>query len=999
MLRKVLVYGLICVVVAVGAVAYIAGIGPGELAAPSPTVAGKKYEPLPRPAFVDMELATLEAPIESAITADLPAITELQASRRWVQELEPLIPTKDLVLWKDAFEEYVDYRKRVVEAYRKGTRDPQAAQAAAVTFLENYSHAAAWQRGDWKAIREQGDAAVSAGSTDPVVLAYHSRSKLNLNEIQQDEAFETYKKLKDQLGEAAYPPPILRFLLTAWSAELAQKLNRAEAPAHPMRQIAFGEAATFLAKESGSANPAVLLSLVKNVLRFGNGSSEQRLELFQACLMEPNIDPYIVHMLGGEYYLNQAWNYRGGGFANTVSKDGWKKFGELMPRAARHYRRAWFLHPELPFAAEEMIMVSTADGDDSWKPADWFHASVVAQFDYHEAYRSYMFVSLPRWGGSLQKVANIASECIATGRWDTAVPSEAATAVRLIAEENVIQELVGTNPAAEQIATAYIDGFAAAKERGEVKPEDYAETLAEMTATLVQAGNFPQARKAFDIGPESNDWWWSIERGVGYRYSMGLSYAITGPAEKFVKTIHEFLTREAVEAPSVGEVEEMQKRLDDARAADSNPKAAEFYDIASRMLGQLKSYAAGEWVELTFEPQMALWMSRAGKYDIIDPVTIRVTATEQLPHMRLKPLVRFAPPYMVEAEVKFVPAAGGDGFPGIVIGAGQVRLPDQTPRPQVLSAGPRITAYFDYLQHQGKPSAAEFDPEPVPEDGFLHLGIRRYPDETQMFAMHGRFLTDRNNEPVNDFILFGDTKHFGVTGEATFRNLRIRKAPPKVPGLNSERADSLPAYFSAVEYYPECPEARRMLAAALAAQGRETEALEHIAKAKAVYPKISDINRIEGVARCGMGEFDGALAAFRRDVVVFPASLWSPVHEAWVLATAPDDKLRDGRKAQELLESARPRMGDRAEAWSIRVTEAVVAAENGKLDEAKEFARQAEDATDSDNRRAFAQRVRSVIEEGRAYRMPATGEVPPLPANAKRKPEAAKDTEAKSKSQ
>lgn len=996
MMRKVLVVGFICLVIAAGAFAYISDFGIGEFLAPAPPPA-KKFQLPPRPAFLDKDIATLEAPIEAAITADLPSIDKLQETRRWASDTDPLIPAKDIVVEKAILEEVLEYRMRIVDAYRKGTRDPQEAQTAAVAFLERYAQAAATQRGDFKAIRELGDAAIKAGSTDPIVVAYHTRSKDNLKEIMPGDSFTAYRTLKDELSDAAYPPPILRFQLSAWSSDLAQKTAVAGAPAGLMRQVAYQDAAKFLAQESGHANPSVLLSFAQNSLGFNNEVPEQLSELYQACLAEPTIDPYIHHMLGGEYYLKSAWNARGDGYASTVTRDGWKKFGEFMPKAARHFRRAWYLHPELPYAAQRMIMITRAGGDESWLPEDWFHASVVAQFDHHDAYESYMFVLMPRWGGSHQRIANFAKECIATKNWYTNVPNQAAQAIRLIWMDVRAGELPGKNPAAEQIASAYIDAFSEAKDKGEVKPEDFADMLASMTSIVVQAENFPQARKAFDIGPENNDRWWNVDRGVGYRYSMGLSYAITGPAEEQVKPVHEFLTREAVEAPSVADVEQMQKRLEEAKAADSNPNSAGFYDIAGRMLGQLKTYAAGEWVDLTFDRQMTLWTSRAASYDMIDSKTLRLTGTQNA-QMQMKPLTRFAPPYMVEAEIKMPSGAAEDWRPGIIIGSSRVWSFDQAPFPQILSAGQRIVAYFEYLQRQRKPSAADLGTDLERVDGFQHLGVRRYPGETRMYAMHGLLANDRSDEPVNDFIAFGDLEQFaGVTGEAVFRNLRIRKAPPKVTG-RTENPKTLPALLEAVDYYPECPDARKTLAQAYAEQGRPAEALEQIAKAREIYPRIHDLRRVEGVALCGQGKFQAALEAFREEHKTFPHSSWAHAHEAWIMATAPDEKMRDGQRAREKIEYLKEKLGDRVESWSFRILEAAVAAENGKFEDAKEAAKLGEEAADTEYRREIAKRVRQAIDQDRPYRMPESGEIPPPPAvKPARKAEPAPDAEAEAK--
>jgi hypothetical protein len=95
--------------------------------------------------------------------------------------------------------------------------------------------------------------------------------------------------------------------------------------------------------------------------------------------------------------------------------------------------------------------------------------------------------------------------------------------------------------------------------------------------------------------------------------------------------------------------------------------------------------------------------------------------------------------------------------------------------------------------------------------------------------------------------------------------------------------------------------------------------------------------------------------------------------------------LRNGPKAHELLEAVRSHLRNQIGIWWYRLTESAVAAENGKLEEAKAFANQAEEAADSDYRRAIVHRVRSVIDAGRPYRMAVTGEIPPPPASMERK--------------
>lgn len=78
-----------------------------------------------------------------------------------------------------------------------------------------------------------------------------------------------------------------------------------------------------------------------------------------------------------------------------------------------------------------------------------------------------------------------------------------------------------------------------------------------------------------------------------------------------------------------------------------------------------------------------------------------------------------------------------------------------------------------------------------------------------MYAMHGLLMTDTRDQPdLNDYISFGDLETGNSAGEVVFRNLRIRKAAPSPPSTDTENPMRLPEFREAVNYYPECPDAR-----------------------------------------------------------------------------------------------------------------------------------------------------------------------------------------------
>src|SRR5439155_8999374 len=136
-------------------------------------------------------------------------------------------------------------------------------------------------------------------------------------------------------------------------------------------------------------------------------------------------NPWVVEMLYGEHEVKLAWEARGGGWANTVTDDGWKQFFDHLGRARDHLVKAHQIHPEFPEAATKMISVAMGgNGRFPENERDWFDKAAAAQIDHAPAYDSYVWSIYPRWGGSHQKMFQFGLECLATGRYDTVVPTE-----------------------------------------------------------------------------------------------------------------------------------------------------------------------------------------------------------------------------------------------------------------------------------------------------------------------------------------------------------------------------------------------------------------------------------------------------------------------------------------------------------------------------------------------------------------------------------------------
>ncbi len=422
------------------------------------------------------------------------------------------------------------------------------------------------------------------------MVAFHTRSKMLDESLEEKESLERFCRLQ-AAATPAYPPAQIKFLIACWLYEIAPKVVPSEAPMPYARYVAFGDAADLLAADSGTVSPDVLLQFVENQLRFDEKSIDQLKEMYQACLSNPKIDPWITHTVGAEYYRTLAWDHRGSGYADSVSKEGWQKFHEYLPQAAAHCRRAWLLHPELPEPPSMLVDLAMAGGEDTWTTENWLRVALVADAGYGRTYQRYLWSLMPRWGGSHARMSRFAVECIATDRWDLGIPDMSLIAVRNFLGDAELNARPGDNPAAGIIAAAYVQSFAAARKRGEVNPERFASQLALLTATLINSGDFKSARIAFENAPPSFSSWWILEGGVAPHYGEAVTFAATGTAPDKAIRLHQYLTRPATRHPDPEQIADLLQVVAEARLEEQDAAALKFYDLAARMLDQLDRYA------------------------------------------------------------------------------------------------------------------------------------------------------------------------------------------------------------------------------------------------------------------------------------------------------------------------------------------------------------------------------------------------------------------------
>ncbi len=111
-------------------------------------------------------------------------------------------------------------------------------------------------------------------------------------------------------------------------------------------------------------------------------------------------------------YKNMAWDARGGGYVNTVSKEGWRKFGEYLDKAEGVLSEAEKLEQKDPELYALMVIVGMGNGWSDGRIRDAFQKGLAIEPNYYPLFYYYCDTLLPRWGGKYGDVERLADEAV-----------------------------------------------------------------------------------------------------------------------------------------------------------------------------------------------------------------------------------------------------------------------------------------------------------------------------------------------------------------------------------------------------------------------------------------------------------------------------------------------------------------------------------------------------------------------------------------------------------
>lgn len=138
---------------------------------------------------------------------------------------------------------------------------------------------------------------------------------------------------------------------------------------------------------------------------------------------------WIKTLMAARRKHRAAWDARGGGFAHTVTEEGWKLFHQHLEEAEALLLPAWNERPDRPEIAALMLDICLGCKPNALaKGRLWLERTVAAEFDHLPAYVNYLWMLRDRWYGDARMREAFALECLDTARHDTGVPAIALEA-------------------------------------------------------------------------------------------------------------------------------------------------------------------------------------------------------------------------------------------------------------------------------------------------------------------------------------------------------------------------------------------------------------------------------------------------------------------------------------------------------------------------------------------------------------------------------------------
>jgi tetratricopeptide (TPR) repeat protein len=146
-------------------------------------------------------------------------------------------------------------------------------------------------------------------------------------------------------------------------------------------------------------NEVLFGKLDESLLALNLGASAEALH---TLWIQREPDSYIPLMAMGEFHVDYAWNARGIGWGNTVTKEMREKFEKRLLLSEQYLTKAHESNPTDPRMAARLITVAMGLGHEREQMEKWFQAAVQIDPRFYVAYRGKLTYLMPKWHGDYE---------------------------------------------------------------------------------------------------------------------------------------------------------------------------------------------------------------------------------------------------------------------------------------------------------------------------------------------------------------------------------------------------------------------------------------------------------------------------------------------------------------------------------------------------------------------------------------------------------------------
>lgn len=320
-------------------------------------------------------------------------------------------------------------RETTVLAYETaGTRSPKWDDAAR-RVLE--AAARTWGRSP----RQNGDEntivmfssldAIHAGCRDPLVMYARARS-ITRYRAKPPELLKLQEGMAEAFRASSYPG-IRKCYGYLKSAQVQVQASPDDQNVHDTAHALVEEAMTLLPEVYADARIprqelVASLEVIGEVSETVEGNRETLRDRAVEILKKSTQPKAAVLTAEAEIAIRDGLRARGGGFANTVTPEGWRVLRERIAAGRRLLDEAWALDPTDFEVARMQMDVETEDSHGRDEMGKWFTAATRLDPDDPRPYAAKLNWLEPKWHGTTEDVLGFGRECAASERWSALIP-------------------------------------------------------------------------------------------------------------------------------------------------------------------------------------------------------------------------------------------------------------------------------------------------------------------------------------------------------------------------------------------------------------------------------------------------------------------------------------------------------------------------------------------------------------------------------------------------